>query len=234
MKTIVLSGATRGIGRSIALRFAKEGFRVAAYSRNEQHLEELRNDLKEVSGSDEMLISPADAANPKQISAFAETIKSKWDQVDVLVNNAGIFVPDNVLNAEEGKLEAMTQINLFASNQLTRELVDMIPKNGQSYIFNLCSIASLMAYPAGNLYAITKHAMLGFSRALRQELIGEVRVSNVMPGATYTDSWKGNTDLPEERFMNPDDVADMIWQAYSASSRTVMEDIVLRPLEGDI
>lgn len=234
MRTIALSGATRGIGRAIALKFAGAGFQVAAFSRSDQHLQELRKDIKAVGGSDDMLISPADAGNPAQVAAFAKTLKSNWNSLDVLVNNAGIFVPDNVLDADEGRLEEMMQINLFASNQLTRELVEMMPGDGSAYIFNLCSVASLKAYPAGNLYAITKHAMLGFSRALRQELLGRVRVSNVIPGATYTDSWMGSTDLPEERFMDPDDVANMIWQAYNASSRTVIEDIVMRPLEGDI
>ncbi len=98
-------------------------------------------------------------------------------------------------------------------------------------IFNMCSIASIMPYGA---YAVSKHALLGFSRVLREEVKDKgVRVTAVMPGATYTASWDG-TDLPQERFMKAEDIAQSLWDIYQLSQQTVVEEIVLRPQLGDI
>ena len=99
-------------------------------------------------------------------------------------------------------------------------------------IINICSIASLQAY--GGSYSISKFAMLGFSKNLREELKEHgIRVISVMPGAVLTDSWAG-VDLPKERFMSPEDVAEIVWTSCFVSKRTVIEDIVMRPQLGDI
>jgi len=232
MKRIVVSGGSRGIGRAIALRFAREEFAVALFSRRKEELEKIKGEL-EAAGAAQLIIRQADASRPDEIRSFAETVLEAWSGCDVLVNNVGIFEPENILNASEGALERMMQVNLYASYNLTRYLVNAMPKNGKSYIFNICSTASLKAYPGGNLYAISKHALLGFSRGLREELKGKLRISSIMPGAVLTDSW-AETELPPERFMPAKDIADVLWQFYECSSRTVVEEIVLRPLSGDI
>src|SRR6187551_1859801 len=91
------------------------------------------------------------------------------------------------------------------------------------HIFNMCSIASIMAYPNGGSYTISKFAMLGFSKVLREELKPwGIRVSAILPGATFTASWEG-VDLPEDRLMKPEDVADAVYGAYALSGRSVVE-----------
>lgn len=229
----VISGGSRGIGKALAIRLAAAGFDVAIYSRSGEKLEALKSSILEAYPQTDVFIKSCDAADKEAVMDFAHALKDYWPQVDVLVNNAGMFIPDNVFDAPEGMFEAMMHTNVHSAYYLTRALIDRMPRDGAAYIFNICSIASLGAYPAGSLYTISKHALLGFSRSLRQELKGQIRVSNVMPGATYTDSWSGAA-LPEERFMKAEDVAEAIYQAYALSSRTVVEDIVLRPLEGDI
>ena len=103
-----------------------------------------------------------------------------------------------------------------------------------AHIFNVCSIASLAAYAGSGSYSISKFALLGFSKSLREELKKDrIKVTSIMPGATYTSSWEG-VGLPESRFMGAKDVADTIWSAYSLSPSAVIEDIIMRPLEGDI
>jgi hypothetical protein len=98
----------------------------------------------------------------------------------------------------------------------------------------MCSIASFTAYKNGGSYAITKFALLGFSKSLREELKESgIRVTAVMPGATLTSSWEG-VELPEERFMKPEDVAEVIFNAYFISERSVVEEIIIRPQLGDI
>jgi short-subunit dehydrogenase len=102
------------------------------------------------------------------------------------------------------------------------------------YIFNMCSIASIMAYPNGGSYSISKFALLGMTKVLREELKPHgIRVTAIMPGATLTASWEG-VDLPAERFMKPEDVAETIYTAYALSKQSVVEEILIRPQLGDL
>ena len=104
----------------------------------------------------------------------------------------------------------------------------------KGYIFNMCSIASLTAYANGGSYSISKFALYGMTKVLREELKKDnIKVTAVLPGATFTSSWAG-VDLPEERFIKSEDVADLIWATYSLSDRTVVEDLLIRPQLGDL
>jgi short-subunit dehydrogenase len=145
-----------------------------------------------------------------------------------------VFLPGSIYNEEPGTLEKMINTNLYSAYDVTRGLIgDMIAQK-RGHIFNICSIASIKAYPNGGSYAISKHALYGFSKCLREELKDKgLRVTSVMPGATLTDSWAG-VDLPEERFSKSEDVAEIIWAAYHLSPLSVLEDIILRPQLGDI
>jgi short-subunit dehydrogenase len=108
----------------------------------------------------------------------------------------------------------------------------MAQKKG--HIFNMCSIASLHAYTNGGAYSISKFALLGFSKNLREEMKPHgIKVTAVIPGAVYTDSWAGS-GVSRERIMQAADVAAMIYTAAQLSPQACVEDIVLRPLEGDL
>jgi short-subunit dehydrogenase len=138
------------------------------------------------------------------------------------------------LEEAEDTLEKLINTNVFSAYHLSRMIVPEMQTLDASHVFNICSIASLMAYPQSGSYSISKFALLGFSKSLRQELLHtNVKVTSVMPGATLTDSWAG-VDLPAERFMEAKDVADIIWASYNLSKSAVVEEIVLRPLQGDI
>ena len=131
-------------------------------------------------------------------------------------------------------LEAQLNANLLSAYHLTRDLLPSMMKAKQGHIFNICSIASLQAYPHGGSYSISKYALLGFSKNLRLELKDKgIKVTAVCPGATYTNSWKGS-GVPEDRIMEADDIAKMIYAATQLSPQAVVEDIVLRPQLGDL
>jgi len=98
----------------------------------------------------------------------------------------------------------------------------------------MCSIASITAYAHGGSYSVSKFGMLGFSKSLREELKPHgIRVISVLPGATFTRSWEG-ADVPEERMMPAEDIAELVWTACSLGPRTVVEEIVVRPHLGDL
>jgi short-subunit dehydrogenase len=168
------------------------------------------------------------------VKKFIEFVLSINRPIDILVNNAGYFIPGEIATEEEGTLESMINANLYSAYYTTRGLVKSMRERKSGYIFNMCSIASIKAYPNGGSYAISKFALLGFSKCLREELKSfNIRVTAIMPGATLTASWEG-VDLPEERFMRVEDVADTIYGAYSLSGRSVIEEIIIRPQLGDL
>jgi short-subunit dehydrogenase len=138
------------------------------------------------------------------------------------------------MEEEDGTLESMIESNVYSAYYTSRGLIAIMKQNKLGHIFNMCSIASIKAYPNGGSYAISKFALLGFTKVLREELkpFG-IRVTAVMPGATKTASWEG-TDLPDSRFMKTEDVAEVIFNAYSISSRSVVEEVIIRPQLGDI
>jgi hypothetical protein len=232
-KLIVVSGGTRGIGRAIIEKFASEGFDVAVSARNENDLSNLKQSIEE-GYSVKCHIFRADMAVKPEVAAFAEFVRNLNQPIQVLVNNAGLFIGGNVHDAPDGAIESQIETNLYSAFYLTKGLVESMKVHRNGYIFNICSIASLIAYPNGGLYAISKFAMLGFSKSLREEMKPYgVRVSSIMPGAVLTDSWAG-VDLPKERFIQPQDVADTIWTAFSLTKSAVLEEIIIRPQEGDI
>lgn len=234
MKNIVVTGASKGIGRAIVLKFAAEGFAVAACARNEADLKKLEEEVHAIAPAFNHVFETCDMSDPIQVRHFADKIKTAWATVEILVNNAGVFIPGQVINEAEGTLEKLINTNLYSAYHMTRALVsDMIGANG-GHIFNMCSITSLNAYANGGSYSISKFAMLGFSKSLREELKPHgVKVTSLMPGATLTDSWAG-VDLPESRFMKAEDIAQLILDIYNLSDSTVIEEVVLRPVLGDI
>jgi short-subunit dehydrogenase len=230
---VVVTGGTKGIGRAIIDKFAAQGFDICTCARKRDELEQTAS---QVAGRSKVKVHThvADLSVMNDVRSFIRFCEGLGRPVDVLVNNAGYFVGGQITDEPEGTLEAMMNANLFSAYHITRGLAGGMMARKMGDIFNMCSIASFMAYPNGGSYAITKFAMLGFSKVLREELkpFG-VRVTAIMPGATRTASWEG-TNLPDDRFMKPEDIADTVFAAFSLSRQSVVEEIVIRPQLGDI
>lgn len=233
-RLIVVTGGTKGIGRAVVDKFAEQGFDVALCARNKDELAKAEEQLKSSYAAIKVFTKSTDMADRLQVQAFINFILGLNRPVDILVNNAGYFVPGSISTEPEGTLESMIHANLYSAYYTTRGLVQEMKNRKSGHIFNICSIASIKAYDNGGSYAITKFAMLGFSKCLREELkeFG-IRVTAVMPGATKTASWDG-VDLPDDRFMKVEDVAETIYAAYALSGRSVVEEVIIRPQLGDI
>lgn len=230
----VITGGSRGIGKAIAELFALNGYNLFLCSKTESNLlstiEELRNRFPSVTIDGKAL----DISQKEQARLFGEWVLGNTDTVDVLVNNAGNFIQGNVTDEPDGVLEEMMATNLYSAYYLTRLLVPRMIRSADGYIFNLCSIASLDAYPGGGSYSISKYALLGFTRNLREELKhNNIKVTAVIPGAVYTDSWKG-AGVDRQRLMEAEDVAKMVFATTQLSGSAVVEDIIMRPQLGDL
>lgn len=229
----VITSGTKGIGRATVERFFKEGFDVVTCARSKADLEALKGTL-EASNQGKVYFQTADMSKREDVSAFANFVQNLGRSVDVLVNNTGIFIPGAIHEEEEGNLEKMIETNLYSAYHLTRALVGDMKAKKRGHIFTTGSIAGITAYDNGGSYSISKFALLGFTKCLREEMKPHgVRVTSILPGATYTASWEG-VDIPRERFMKPEDIADAIYACHALSNQTVVEEIVLRPQLGDI
>ena len=157
-----------------------------------------------------------------------------WVNGDILINNAGLFKPGSVFNEPEGLLESQMAVNLYSAYHLTRTILPKMMERKGGHIFNICSIASHQAYKDGGAYSISKHAMLGFSKNLREEMKPfNIKVTSVSPGAVLTDSW-GDFDNSDHRIMEAQDIAKMIYTASQLSIGACVEEILMRPQSGDL
>jgi short-subunit dehydrogenase len=233
-KLIVVTGGSKGIGKAILAKFASQGFDLVTCSRNAAELTILKDEFKTSYPGIDVFTFKADLSEKTQVVAFTDFVLRLNRNIDVLVNNAGYFLPGEISSEPEGTLESMIHANVYSAYYTTRGLIHLMKEKKHGHIFNICSIASIKAYANGGSYAITKFALLGFSKCLREELkTYGIRVTAVMPGATKTRSWEG-VDLPDERFMKIEDVAETIFAANSLSERSVVEEIIIRPQLGDI
>jgi NAD(P)-dependent dehydrogenase (short-subunit alcohol dehydrogenase family) len=228
-RTALVTGGSKGIGLAIIRKFLEGGFEVISASRSRGGLDEL---VAAFPGKLEVFLG--DISERGQVGLLAEKVRDKGLRLDVLVNNAGIFMPGQIHTEEEGVFDLQMGLNIAAPYHLTRAMLPMMMPHPGGYIFNICSTASIIPYVNGGSYCISKHAMLGLTKVLRQEMMPfRISVSAVLPGATLTDSWS-STDLPDSRFMRPQNVAECLWFAWQNRENCVMEEILLRPVEGDI
>ncbi len=233
-KVAIVTGASKGIGKAIAEKLASQHIHLVLSSRSKSDLLDQKQGLEEKYGIT-CRIYPFDLGQKDQVIQFANEILRDFNQIDILVNNVGVFLPGASTHEEDDTiLEVQMNVNLMSGYYLTKRIIPVMKQQKSGHIFNMCSVASIQAYPSGGSYCISKFAQYGMTKVLREEMkpFG-IKVSAILPGATYTSSWEGS-DLPENRLIKPEDVAESLWSAYALSSRAVVEEIIVRPQLGDI
>jgi short-subunit dehydrogenase len=231
---VVITGVSKGIGRAIAEKFAAASHTIIGCARNEIDLYKTMDELVTKYPECSVKVRSVDLSYVKQVKQFGNWIIETGVVPDILVNNAGDFIPGSIYNEEEGTLEKMIEVNLYSAYHLTRTLLPAMMERQQGHIFNICSIASLTAYSNGGSYSISKFAMLGFSKNLREEMKPNgIKVTAICPGATMTSSWDGS-DIDPKRIMEVNDVAELVYASTKLSSIAVVEDIIMRPQLGDL
>ena len=232
---IVITGASRGIGKAIAAKFAAAvpGAMLLLNARNKETLEQAAVELNNAYPACKVHFFPADLSIKEEAESFGDWCLG-YGTPDVLVNNAGSFLPGSIHNEPEGTLQKMIEINLYSAYYVTRAILPKMISQKRGHIFNISSIAGLKAYDNGGAYSISKFALSGFSKNLREEMKPyNIKVTAVYPGATYTDSW-ASSGVSKERIMEADDIAEMIFAAAQLSPRACVEEIILRPQAGDL
>jgi short-subunit dehydrogenase len=231
---VVITGASRGLGFAMAEAFAADGHDLYLTARNEVKLYQALESLMSRFPNQVVKARAFDLTYKQGAFDFGKWILGLGVETDVLINNAGIFEPGLIVDEPEGQLENMLNVNLMSAYHLTRTLLPSMMKRRSGHIFNISSVAGLQPYPNGGSYSISKFALSGFSKNLREELKSySIKVTGIYPGAVYTDSWAGSGVSPE-RIMKPSDIADSILHISKLSHQAVVEEIIFRPLEGDL
>ncbi len=231
---VVITGATKGIGKAIATAFVVEGVNLFACSRNFKELKAFKQEMLAINANSKVWIKKADVSKKKEVLAFAQYVAKNTDQINVLVNNAGNFITGNILEEEDGILEHLIETNLYSAFHLTRAVLPLLKNSTKGHIFNMCSIASKKALPNCGSYCISKFALLGFSKSLREELKEQkIKVTSLLPGATWSNAWAG-VELPVDRLMEAQDIAKMVVSTFHLGDTSVVEEIVMRPQLGDL
>ena len=220
----LVTGASRGIGRAIALAFARQGACVVGTGRDPARLGTLADELRQ-HHADAHTVT-VDLTEPGACERLVAEVVSRHGRLDVLVNNAGIAAIDPIEKVTLAEWRRVMAINVEAPMLLTREAVQVMRAQGQGRIVNIASDAATRGIGSMSTYCASKHALLGFGRSVNEELRGTpVRVTTLCPGPVTTEILgPGNPDA-----MAPDDVAAAALLAADLSDRTYVADMLLRP-----
>ncbi len=231
-KRVLITGASSGIGRAISLSLGKAGAEVFLLARRKEKLEEL---AREIGGKTHILVADVnDKDIAKKIADFT------GQKIDILINNAGLALGrDKIETAKWEDLEGMIETNITANFRIAHAVVPWMISNGGGDIINLCSIAGHYTYSGGAVYCATKHAVLAFTRALREETAGKnMRVMQVSPGMVDTEfsqvRFKGDSDLAKTVYkgMDPlsaEDISEMMMFMLSRPRHVVIDEIITMP-----
>jgi len=240
-RVALVTGASSGIGRAIALLLAREGLRVAACARRVERLEELRADA----GAGELLPLGVDLRNEAQILQMFERIRAEWGGVDVLVNNAGLGHDAPLAAGSTEQWREMLDVNVLALSVCTREAIsDMRRRGDDGHVIHISSMAAHRVPPGSGMYAATKFAVRALTEALRQELRHEgskIRVSALSPGYVETEfaahyhKSEAAAKKTYGRFqvLQPDDVAQAVRFVLESPPHMQVHDILIRPRDQD-
>lgn len=234
MKNALITGATKGMGRSIAIAFAKEGINLAVCSRNEKDLTEFKLELLQINPQIKVVAQLADGSVKEQLLNFAASAEKQLGAINIIVNNLGMFEPVSILDEGENSFNKQLNTNLMPAYHLYRFFGKKMMAAREGHIFTICSVASLDPIAAAGTYSVTKFALLGLSKVMRQEMQPHnVKVTAVIPGSTLTDSWK-DAVVDKDKFVLPEDVASAIVNIYKMSTGANVDEIIIRPVGGQV
>ncbi len=229
-----ITGASKGIGAAIADGFAFIGATVVLSGRNIALLKKQTTKIQKSGGS--AFFVPCDITSEKSIRTAHQKIITKIGNVDILVNNAGVTTFTPFIKTSTKQFDEIFATNVRGMFLCTQMVLPSMLKKKSGHIFNILSVAANTVFLNSSIYSASKSAALTMSRCLRAEVRKKsVRVIDVLPGAVETDMWsRSDRKILKEKMMQPSDIADVIVSLYCQPQRLTTDEIILRPVEGDL
>jgi NADP-dependent 3-hydroxy acid dehydrogenase YdfG len=241
MPIVFITGATSGFGKATALLFAKNGWDVIINGRRTDRLESLEREIHGLGTGSKVLKLPFDVRDRAVVKESIEGLDHSWSRIDVLVNNAGLASGLSFIH--EGNIddwETMIDTNIKGLLYVSRAVMPGMVSRKSGHIINISSIAGKEAYPKGNVYCATKHAVDALTKSMRIDLLPfGIRVTSVDPGAAETefsivrfggDKAKADQVYKGYKPLQSEDVADVIYYAATRPAHVTLNDILITPL----
>ena len=234
MNNAIITGATKGMGRAIAIAFAKQGINLAVCSRNENDLAAFKKELLQVNPQIKVVTQVADGSIEEQLLSFAAAAEKQLGFIDIIVSSLGIFEQVSMLDESESAFNKQLNTNLMPAYHLYRFFGKKMIEKREGHIFTICSVAALDPIPSAGTYSVTKFALMGLNKVMRLEMQPyNVKVTTVIPGSTLTNSWK-DAVVDRNQFVLPEDIASAIVNTYKMSTGANVDEIVIRQVGGQV
>jgi len=226
-KLAVVTGASRGIGRAIAIRLAKEGNDVIIFGRDEAALEKVKSDIDQYFVSCEFY--SGDVTDVDFVNNSINKILSERNKIDVLINNAGIGIFKKFVDSTLEDFQKQMDVNIYGVYNFTKAVINQMIERRSGYIINISSLAGKNSFVTGTMYAATKHALMGFTRSLMLEVreFG-VKVAAVCPGSVDTEFFTGHR-MDNPKILQSDDIAEAVSVILRLPENALISEIDIRP-----
>ena len=225
-KVAIVTGASRGIGKMIAVQLAHEGMRVVAAARNEPLLRSVQLEIERSGGT--AIAVPADVTSEESVRRLVETTIATFGAVDVLVNNAGVGFFSTVAEMPQSQFDAMMNVNLKGMFLCCKAVLPQMTAQRRGEIINIASLAGKNSFAGGSVYSASKWGVIGFSRSLMLEVREHmIRVVTLCPGSVNTQF--ADADRNNPAIIQPEDVAATVVFALTMPDRVNVSEIDIRP-----
>jgi len=230
--SVVITGASRGIGRCIALKFAEQSERsLILIARNKKGLQETKRLINQA-GGDQVLLVPCDISDAHEVNSFE--LNAEFPKPGIIVNNAGDYLLKPLQQTTVREFHGQLKANLFTTVNMTNRFLPSLKKLDRGLIINICSVSALHGLSESGAYSSSKHALLGYTRSLREELKDtNIGITAINLGQTESPSWEGS-EVDRDLLIDPDDVASIIFNLTILSKRTLVEEIIIQPQHGRV
>lgn len=230
--SVLITGASRGIGREIAIAFAGETEHpLILIARTKEELEETRALCQEV-GSSYIFTITCDLTNPESVANIS--LPDSLPQPGIIINNAGSYLLKPLYETSYEEYINQIKVNLFGSVHVVDRFLNAMKTMDRGLIINICSSGALEGLAESGAYASAKHALLGYTRSLRKELMEtEVGVTALNLGQTQSTSWEGS-DMNPDRLVDPKDVGQLLVCLTKLSPRSLVEEVIMKPQHGRV
>ena len=223
-KVVLITGASRGVGRAMALTFAGEGAKVGALARTGAALDSL---AKEAEGN--ILPVVCDISEPDAVKSAVSKVQDSLGPIDVLINNAAIYLEKSIIDTSPDEWRRILDVNVLGPFLATQAVLPHMLERNAGRIINVCSTASHIGYVRQAGYVASKHALLGFTRVLSEETHGtNIRVHAISPGGVNTSLVKGRPGVDLSEYMDPAEIAEIALFLARMDKIATMDEVVVR------
>ena len=233
-KIIWVTGASTGIGKAIAEKFSSKGCTVVITARSKSRLDDIVKEIR-LTGREAMAYV-CDVSSERSVIHTAKKIQEKYGTIDVLINNAGATVFKSFLDTETKDYDNVIDTNLKGPFLCMKAVLPQMIRKKTGSIINILSVAANTTFENSSVYSASKAGMQAMASCIRKEVRKHnIKICNIYPGAVETDMWdiKARQQF-RNRMMTPEDIGEITFDVYNKPERLMVEDLVVRPVKGDL